>query len=247
MSGHSKWANIKHKKAATDSKRGKVFTRLSKEITIAARLGGGDSDCNPRLRLAIQSARAVNMPMENIKRATQKGTGEIAGVSYDEVTYEGFAPCGVSVIVEAATDNRNRAVAEIRSMFNKLGGNLGESGSVSWNFTRKGAVYVDSTLSEDEMLEQVMEAEADDMQENEGGYIIYCATDMLAKCEKYFEEKKFAVKEAKFEYLPNQTVKIDNLEDARRILKFIDTVEDYEDTQNVFANFDIDDEIADQI
>lgn len=247
MSGHSKWANIKHKKAAADSKRGKVFTRLSKEITIAAKLGGGDVDANPRLRLAVQGARAVNMPMDNIKRAIQKGTGEIEGVSYDEVTYEGFAPCGVSVIVEAATDNRNRTVAEIRAMFNKLGGNLGESGSVSWNFTRKGAIYIDTQISEDEMMEHVLEAEADDMQENEGGYIVYCATDMLAKCEKYFEEKKFEVKEAKFEYIPNQVVKIENIDDAKKIMKFIDAVEDYDDSQNVFANFDISDEIAEQL
>lgn len=246
MAGHSKWANIKHRKAATDAKRGKIFTRLAKELTVAARVGGGDPAANPRLRMAIQNARAANMPSDTIKRNIQKGTGEIEGVSYDEMLYEGYGPSGVAFIVEAVTDNKNRAVAEIRNIFSKNGGNLGESGSVAWNFERKGVIYLngDTGASEDAMLEHVLESGADDMQRNDDGIVVYCPFDALAQCERYFEQHNFDVKESKFEYLPNTTVAIDNPGDAQKLMKLVDALEDHDDVQSVYANFELDDELV---
>jgi YebC/PmpR family DNA-binding regulatory protein len=209
MSGHSKWANIKHRKGAQDAKRGKIFTRIAKEITIAAREGGGDPDMNPRLRLAIQNAKAENMPMENVKRAIQKGTGEITGVNYEEITYEGYAPLGVAVIVETVTDNRNRTFSELRSQFGKLGGNLGEPGSVAWNFDRKGTIQIKTEgKTEDELLEHVLESGAEDLEFDEESSRIITAFESLAQSSKYFEEKKFSITESKFEYLPKTTIKI---------------------------------------
>ena len=248
MSGHSKWANIKHKKAAKDAKRGKVFTRITKEMTIAAREGGGDPDMNPRLRLAVQNAKAENMPQENIKRAIQKGTGELEGAQYEEITYEGFAPLGISVILETVTDNRNRTVSEVRSLFGKMGGNLGDAGAVAWNFDRKGVVTVNTNnLSEDDMLELVLEAGAEDMDYSDDSTRIISAPDMLMACNKFFTEKKFEVIETKFDYLPKTIVKIENLNDARRVIKFIDTMEDYDDVQNLYSNFEVSDEIMEEL
>lgn len=248
MSGHSKWANIKHKKAAKDSKRGKVFTRIGKEITIAAREGGGDPDMNPRLRLAIQNAKAENIPADNIKRAIQKGTGEIEGVNYEEITYEGFAPLGVSVMLESVTDNRNRTFSEVRSQFGKLGGNLAEPGSVAWNFDRKGVITINTdNKSEDDLLEHVLESGAEDMEYDDDVTRIITSYDALASCSKYFGEKKFELIESKFEYIPKTTVKIDNLNDAKRILKFIDSIEDMDDIQNIFSNHEFSDEILEQL
>ena len=248
MSGHSKWANIKHKKAAKDSKRGKVFTRIAKEITIGAKEGGGDPDMNPRLRLAIQNAKSVNMPAENIKRAVQKGTGEIEGVSYEEITYEGFAPLGVAVILETVTDNRNRTFSEIRAQMGKTGGNLGEPGSVAWNFDRKGVVTIKTNgASEDDLLEHVLESGADDMEYDEEFTRIICSFESLVSCNKYFEDKKFDVTESKFEQLPRTVVNIDNVADAKRILKFIESIEELDDIQNVFANYEISDNIIEMI
>ena len=248
MSGHSKWANIKHKKAAKDAKRGKVFTRIGKEMTIAARKGGGDPDMNPRLRLAIQNAKAENIPADNIKRAIQKGTGEIEGVNYEEITYEGYAPLGVAVILETVTDNRNRTFSEIRSQFGKLGGNLGEPGAVAWNFDRKGVVTIQANgLSEEEMMDLLIEADAEDMDYDEEVTRIICACESLSRCTKFFDEKKFTISESKFEYIPKNLVPIDNLNDAKRVLKFLDSIEDQEDVQNLFANHDISDSILEQI
>jgi YebC/PmpR family DNA-binding regulatory protein len=248
MSGHSKWANIKHKKAAKDSKRGKVFTRIGKEMTIAAREGGGDPDMNPRLRLAIQNAKAENIPAENIKRAIQKGTGEIEGVNYEEITYEGFAPLGVSIMLETITDNRNRTVSEVRSQFGKLGGNLAEPGSVGWNFERKGVITIKTdNKSEDELLEHVLESGAEDMEFDEEETRIICSYDALSSCSKYFNEKKFELIESKFEYIPKTTVKLDNLNDAKRVLKFIDSIEDMDDVQNIYGNYEINDELLEQL
>lgn len=245
MAGHSKWANIKHRKAATDAKRGKVFTRIAKEITVSARLGGGDPAANSRLRLAVQNARAVNMPSDTIKRAIQKGTGEIEGVSYEEITYEGYGPNGVAMIVEAVTDNKNRTVADMRSIFSKGGGNLGESGSVAWNFERKGVIYLaDNGAGEETMLEHVLESGAEDMEKNDDGFVVYCPFDAFAQCVRYFEEHGFEVRESRFEYLPNTTMKIDNPADAQKLLKLVDTLEDHDDVQNVFANFELDDELV---
>jgi YebC/PmpR family DNA-binding regulatory protein len=248
MSGHSKWANIKHKKAAKDAKRGKVFTTIAKEITIAARQGGGDPDMNPRLRLAVQNAKSVNMPNENIKRAILKGSGELEGANYEEITYEGFAPHGISVIVETVTDNRNRTFAELRTIFSKLGGNLGEPGSVSWNFDRRGVVTIKTgALTEDEMLEQVLESGAEDMEYDEESTRIICSYEALVSCSKYFEDKKFELEASKFEYLPRTTTKIENIADARKVLRFLDAVEDQDDVQNVFDNNEISDEIMEEI
>ena len=247
MSGHSKWANIKHKKAAKDAKRGKVFTRLSKELTISAREGGGNPDDNPRLRLAIQNCKAVNMPADNIKRAIQKGTGEIAGVTYEEIRYEGYAPCAVAVILETVTDNRNRTVAEIRTQFSKLGGNMGEANSVAWNFDRNGVITIKTgSKSEDEMLEQVLESGADDLEYNEEESRIICAMDQFNVVNKYFSDNGFELTEAKLEYIPKTLVKIDNVSDAKKILRFIEVFEDHDDVQNLFSNFDISDEIMEQ-
>lgn len=242
MAGHSKWANIKHRKAATDAKRGKVFTRIAKELTVAARVGGGDPAANPRLRLAMQSARAANMSSDTIKRAIQKGTGEIEGVSYDEITYEGYGICGVAMLIEAVTDNKNRAVAEIRNILSKNNGSLGETGSVAWNFERKGVIYlVDNGTDEETMLEHVLESGADDMEKNEDGFVIYCPFDGFAQGIRYFEEHGFEMKESKLEYIPNTTIAIEDEADARKLLRLVEALEDHDDVQNVFANFELDD------
>ncbi len=189
MSGHSKWANIKHRKGRQDAKRGKVFTRIAKEITIAAREGGGDPDINPRLRLAMQNGRAVNMPSDNITRAIKKGTGEIEGVNYEEHTYEGYAPNGVAVILETVTDNKNRTVAEIRSKFVKMGGNLGETNSVAWNFDRKGVITVKTGgISEDDFLDHVLASDAEDMEYDAETTRVITPMENFAVANKYFEE-----------------------------------------------------------
>ncbi len=249
MSGHSKWANIKHKKAAKDAKKGKIFTRIAKEITIAAREGGGgDPEMNPRLRLAIQNAKSVNMPSDNIKRAIQKGTGEIEGAAYEEIVYEGYAPMGVAVIVETVTDNRNRTFSELRSQFGKLGGNLGEPGSVAWNFDRKGVIVIKTDgKTEDELLEHVLESGAEDLEFDEESSRIICAFEDLIKCNKYFEDNKFIVEESKFEYIPKTYINITELNDARKIIKFMEAIEDLDDIQNVYGNYEFSDEIAAQL
>lgn len=245
MAGHSKWANIKHRKGRQDAIRGKMFTRLAKEITIASREGGGDADSNPRLRLAIQNARSVNMPNDNINRAIKKGTGEIEGVNYEEFTYEGYAPNGVAVIVETVTDNKRRTVSEIRAMFSKLGGNLGESNSVAWNFTRSGVMNIKTNgKSEEELLEHVLEAGANDLEYDEETSRVICAMEDFATVNKYFEESEIEMEESKLEYLPDNTVKIDNKADAEKLLKFVDTFEDHDDVQNIYTNMEIDDSIA---
>jgi YebC/PmpR family DNA-binding regulatory protein len=247
MAGHSKWANIKHKKGKADAKKGKVFTRISKEITISSREGGGDPDGNPRLRLAIQNARAVNMPNDNITKAIKKGTGEIEGVNYEEITYEGYAPNGVAVILETVTDNRKRTVSEIRALMTKLGGNLGESNSVAWNFERKGVISIKTNgKTEDELFELVLEAGADDLEFDEDSRII-CAMENFAIVNKFFEEQKFEIIEAKLEYIAKNIVNISSVEDAKKVMKFIDAFEDHDDVQNVFSNFEIEDAIAEQL
>lgn len=248
MSGHSKWANIKHKKAAKDAKRGKLFTRLAKEITIAAREGCGDPEANPRLRLAIQNAKAENMPMDNIKRAIQRGTGEIQGESFEEVVYEGYAPLGVAVILEAITDNRNRTFPLIRSEMGKLGGSIGEPGSVMWNFERKGVIYVNpNNQTEDQMLELVLEVGCDDMEFDPERTRIICSFESLNSAVKFFEDRKLQILESKYEYIPKSTVSINNINDARKILKFFDTLEDLDDVQNVYGNYEFTDDVLNQL
>lgn len=248
MSGHSKWANIKHKKGKKDAQRGKIFTRLAKEITIAAREGGGDPDANPRLRLAMLNARAENMPNENIQRAIKRGTGEIEGASYEEYIYEGYGPNGVSVILEVATDNKNRTISEVRSLFTKYGGNMGETNSVSWNFTRAGVIMVATDgKSEDEMLEVVLEAGASDMEYDEEQTRIICPIENYGSVNKYLQEHNFNILESKLEYIPNTLMKISNVDDAKKIMRFIEVLEDYDDSQNVYTNFEIDESIEDLI
>jgi YebC/PmpR family DNA-binding regulatory protein len=248
MSGHSKWANIKHRKGRQDAKRGKVFTRIGKEITIAAREGGGDPEANPRLRLAMLNARSVNMPSDNITRAVKKGTGEIEGVNYEEITYEGYAPNGVAVILETVTDNKKRTVSEIRSAFSKHGGNLGEPNSVAWNFERKGVITIKTNdKSEEEMLDHVLESGAEDMEYSEENTRIICQLENFADANKFFDSSDFEIEESKLEFIPQNMVKITEVSDARKVLKFMEVIEDHDDVQNVYANFDIDDSLVEQI
>ncbi len=248
MAGHSKWANIKHRKGKQDAKKGKIFTRLAKEITIAAREGGGDVDSNSRLRLAVISARGVNMPSDNIQRAIKKGTGELEGANLEEYTYEGYAPGGVAVIVEAVTDNKNRTVSDIRSNMSKFGGNMGETNSVAWNFERKGVITINSDgKSEDELLEVVLESGADDLEYDEENSRIICQMESYATVSKFFESNNFNIVESKLEYMSNQVIKIADVEVAKKVIKFIDALEDCDDVQNVYSNFEIDDSIAEQL
>jgi len=248
MSGHSKWANIKHKKAAKDAKRGKIFTRLAKEITIAAREGGGDVDANPRLRLAVLNAKAENVPADNIKRAIQKGTGEIEGAVYEEIVYEGYAPFGVAIILETVTDNRNRTFPEIRSQFSKLGGSIGEPGSVAWNFDRKGVIKIKTNgKSEDDLMEIVLEAGAEDLEYDEEVSRIITDFESLTTVYKFCEDKKLDIAESKFEYIPKNTIMIENINDARKVMKFIDNIEDLDDVQNIYANNEFPDVIMEQL
>ncbi len=243
MSGHSKWATTKHKKAATDAKRGKIFTKIGKEITVAARLGGGDPDGNPRLRTAVAKAKAVSLPAENIKRAIQKGTGELPGVSYEEIVYEGYGPGGVAVIIESLTDNRNRTVSEIRNIFSKAGGNMGEAGCVSWMFHKKGYLVVNSAkANEDQLMTLALDAGAEDMQVEDGNFVITTALSDFEKVKKALEDAKVPLELAELTMIPQTYVKLDGKE-AQQMLRLVDTLEDNDDVQNVYANFDIPDEI----
>jgi YebC/PmpR family DNA-binding regulatory protein len=246
MSGHSKWNNIKHRKGRQDAIRGKMFTRIAKEITIASREGGGDPDGNSRLRLAMLNARAANMPNDNVIRAIKKGTGEIAGAQIEEYVYEGYGPGGVAIILEVATDNKNRTFPEIRSLFTKYGGNLGESNSVAWSFDRKGVVTIKTNgKSEDELMEAVLESGAEDMEYDDESTRIICAMENYGMLNKYSQDNNFEIEESKLEYIPQNVTKITEVELARKFMKFNDTFEDHEDVQNVFSNVEIDDSIAD--
>ena len=243
MSGHSKWATTKHKKAATDAKRGKIFTKIGKEITVAARLGGGDPDGNPRLRTAVAKAKSVSLPAENIKRAIQKGTGELPGVSYEEITYEGYGPGGVAVIIECLTDNRNRTVSEIRNIFSKAGSNMGEAGCVSWMFHKKGYLVVNKTkANEDQLMTLALDAGAEDMQVEDENFVITTALSDFEKVKKALEDAAVPLDISELTMIPQTYVKLDGKE-AQQMLRLVDTLEDNDDVQNVYANFDIPDEI----
>jgi YebC/PmpR family DNA-binding regulatory protein len=244
MSGHSKWATIKRKKGATDAARGRLFTRLGKEITIAARAGGGSPEGNPRLRLAIQTAKANNMPSDNIKRAIQRGTGELPGVSYEDVTYEGYGPGGVAIIVEAVTDNANRTVSEMRYVFSRNNGNLGSAGSVGWMFHRKGSLTVPKAaqkvpLTEDDIMGIILEAGADDMQTDADAYLITTSPHAFDTVKKALEDKGVVTENASLQMVPQNTVKIAGRE-AEQVLKLMEAIEEHDDVQNIYANFDID-------
>jgi YebC/PmpR family DNA-binding regulatory protein len=243
MSGHSKWATTKHKKAATDAKRGKVFTKIGKEVTVAAKLGGGDPDGNPRLRTAVAKAKSVSMPAENIKRAIQKGTGELPGVSYEEITYEGYGPGGVAVIVEAMTDNRNRTVSEIRNIFSKAGGNMGEAGCVSWMFHKKGYLVVNTAKADEEKLMALaLDAGAEDMQAEDESFVITTPPNDFEKVKKALDDAGVPSEVAEITMVPQTYVKLEGKE-AQQMLRLVETLEDNDDVQNVYANFDIAEEI----
>lgn len=238
MSGHSKWATIKRKKAALDSKRGKIFTKLIKEITIAAR-AGGDINGNPRLRLAVDNAKAQNMPMDNIERAIKKATGELEGVTYHELTYEGYGPAGVAVLVEVATDNKNRTVAEVRHLFSKSGGAMGETGSVAWMFDRKGIITLPAAgQKEDDVMEVVLEAGADDLTTQEEYFEVQTAIENFEPVRRTLVDKNFAIENASLQWIAKNMIEVKG-EDAEKVVKMIEALEDLDDVQNVYSNADI--------
>ncbi len=240
MSGHSKWKTIKHKKGAADAKRGKVFTKLIKEIAVAARIGGGIPENNPRLRHAMEEARAENMPMDNVERAIKRGTGELEGVSYEEVTYEGYGPGGAAIYLESLTDNKNRTVASIRTIFTKHNGNLGGTGSVSWIFEKKGVIMVDKKLiSEEKLMEIVLEAGAEDILDEEDTFEVRTKTTDFENVKKVLQDKKIPWMMAEVSMVPKNTVKLAG-KPADQMLDLMESLEDHEDVQKVYSNFDID-------
>lgn len=249
MAGHSRWHNIKNKKAKADAIKGRLFTKVIKEITIAARLGGSDPEANPRLRMAIEKAREVNMPLENIERAIKRGTGELEGVSYEEVQYEGYGPGGVAVIVEATTDNRNRTTAEVRHIFSKYGGNLGSSGCVSFLFEDKGIINVDkSKYSEEEILEKSIEAGAEDViMDDPDFYEIRTSPTDFYKVKENLEKMGVEISNANLTKIPTTTVSITDEETASKLMKLLDALEDNDDVQKVYANFDIPENILSKL
>ncbi|MCE5283160.1 MAG: YebC/PmpR family DNA-binding transcriptional regulator [Deltaproteobacteria bacterium] len=248
MSGHSKWSTIKRKKGAIDSARGKLFTKLIKEVTLAARLGGGDMEGNARLRTAVLAAKEVNMPKDNIERAIKKGTGELeGGAAYEEVTYEGYGPAGVAVIVEVMTDNKNRTVAEIRHIFSKHGGNLGENGCVSWMFDKKGSIVLDKkTVGEDALMEVALEAGAEDVRDQETEWEVITDPAAFEAVKKAIDDKKWKYLEARVGMIPQNTIRMEAGK-AEQMLKLMEKLEDNDDVQNVYANFDIPDEIMEKL
>ncbi len=243
MSGHSKWHSIKHKKAKVDAQRGKVFTRLIKELTVAARMGGGDPEANARLRTAMAAAKAANMPADNIDRAIQKGTGELPGVSYEEITYEGYAPGGVAIMIDTMTDNKNRTVAEIRHMIGKHGGNLGSTGCVSYMFKKKGLILVESEgIDEEALMEVALEAGADDMTGDGEQFEIITDPSVFEDVRSAVEAGGFPIGSAELSMVPDTMVKV-SAKDAPKIMRLMDAIENQDDVQNVYSNFDIPEEI----
>ncbi len=245
MSGHSKWSTIKHKKGRADAKRGKVFTKIIREITVAAREGGGDPESNPRLRAAVAAAKTANMPADNIKRAIDRGTGDLDGVSYEEFSFEGYGPGGVAVMLELMTDNRNRTTPEIRHLFSRFGGNLGENGCVSWLFTRKGLILVPrlSDMTEDMIMERALEAGAEDLDFDDADYYrIYTSPEELHAVKEKLEAGGLEVEAAQMEMEPSSTTRLEG-KAAQQMIRLMDAFDDHDDVQNVWANFDIDDEM----
>jgi len=239
MSGHNKWASIKHKKAATDSKRGKVFTKIIREMVVAAREGGGIIENNARLRKAVTDAREANMPQDNIKKAIQRGTGEIPGAVYEEITYEGYGPAGVALIVETTTDNKNRTASDIRKIFSKHSGSMGETGCVGWMFTRKGFISLDKSVSdEDTIMTLALENGADDFTAEDDAYEIYTKVEDLETVKNAITAKNIAIAESEISMIPQTYVKLEG-SNAEHMLKLMDELEEHDDVKNVFANFDI--------
>ena len=247
MSGHSKWSSIKHKKSRTDAQRGKIFTRLIKELTVAARTGGGDESANPRLRAAIAAAKAGNMPQANIEKAIQRGTGELPGVSYEDMTYEGYGPGGAALMIRTLTDNKNRTVADIRHLFGKYNGNLGESGSVSWIFDKKGVLQVNAEgLAEDDVFLVALEAGADDIKNDGRVFEIFTPAEKLDETKKALEEAGFGVVTAESTMHPQNFVTLEGKQ-AEQMLKLMDALDEHDDVQDVFSNFDIDERIMEEL
>ncbi len=252
MSGHSKWSTIKHKKAAQDAKRSKVFTRILKEVVVAARLGGGDPTGNPRLRHALSEAKAHNVPGDNIDRAIKKGTGELEGVSYEEVAYEGYGPGGVAILVETLTDNRNRTVSEVRHLFTKHGGNLGENGCVAWMFHRRGFFAFDreameeSGIDEEALVELALELEAEDFSVEKDNYNVYTSVDAFLATRDEVEARGLVAGVARLTMEPQNLVRVDEAV-AGQLVRLIDALEDQDDVQHVWSNFDLDDELLERL
>jgi len=247
MSGHSKWATIKHKKGAADAKRGKLFAKLIKQVEVAARQGGGDPDSNPTLRTMFQKARDASVPLDTIERAVKRGTGELEGVDYETITYEGYAPHGVALYVETLTDNRNRTGSEVRSLLTKNGGSLAEPGSVAWQFERKGVVLLDGTVGEDEIMLVALDAGADDLVDDDGTWRLTCEATVLPSVRDALEEAEVPFLNADVTMLASTTVAIGTVEQAKAVLRVMDLLDDNDDVQDVHANFDIPSEILDSL
>jgi YebC/PmpR family DNA-binding regulatory protein len=236
MAGHSKWANIKHKKAREDVKRGKIFTKLIKEISVAVRGGGSDPTGNPRLRMALDKAKTVNMPQENISRAIKKASGGLDGITYEEITYEGYGPFGTAVIVESLTDNKKRTVSDIRHAFAKYGGNLGEDGSVAWMFEHKGVIHCSGILNEDKLLEKLIEYDIDNMTLNNNVFTIICDIKNLELIKKAIEDFGMNIEDARFEWVAKNTVAVTESKQEERVFKFLEGLEALDDVQDVYTN-----------
>ena len=248
MAGHNKWSKIKRGKAITDAKRGNAFSKLAKEITLAAKSGGGSPDMNARLRSAILAARAANVPNDNIDRAIKKGTGEIAGAALEEILYEAYGPSGVAMMIEIVTDNRNRSANDIRVLLSKNNGSFADSGSVAYMFQRRGEIRLDkSVASEDQLMEVALEAGADDIQDEGDDWVVYTATDKLFQVANALRENNLNSRSQKLIYQPQTTVTITDVDTAKSLIRLYDILDDYDDSQNVHANFEIDDAIAEQL
>ena len=246
MSGHSKWSTIKHKKAAKDAKKGKIFTKLIKEITVAARIGGGDINANPRLRTAVITARSNSMPSDNIDRAIKKGTGELEGVSYEEIQYEGYGPGGAAIIAQVLTDNKNRTVSEIRRLFSKHGGNLGETGCVGWMFDKKGVISIErSAIDEDRLVGIVLDVGAEDVKDEDDIFEVVTPPEEFEKVKERLEQEKIPLASAQVTLVPKNTVTVDE-KHVEQILKLTEELEDHDDVQSVSANFNIPTELMEK-
>lgn len=247
MAGHSKWANIKHRKAAQDAKKGKIFTKIAKELTVAAKIGGGDPEMNPRLRVALDKARAANMPKDNVERAIKKGTGDGNESNFEQVNYEGYGPGGVAILIQTLTDNRNRTVSEVRSTLTKRGGSMGEAGSVAWIFEQKGIIQVKKdSVDEDTIMMLAIDAGAEDIQVEDDVYEIICEPKEYWAVKEALEENNIEIQFAEITMKPQNTVPLEK-NDAEKLMKLIDFLEDLDDVQEVYANFEIDDDVMEQI
>lgn len=247
MSGHSKWATIKHKKGAQDKARGKLFAKLIRQVEVAAREGGGDPETNPSLRAMFQKARDSSVPLDTIERAIKRGTGELEGVRYESINYEGYAPSGVAMIVECLSDNRNRTGSDVKSVFSKSGGSLAEPGAVAWQFSRKGVVILPKTVGEDDLMLIALDAGAEDLQDQGDTWQLTCEPSALGGLRAALEEAGIAFDSAELTLLSSTTVPLDNEGDAKKVLRLIDALEDLDDVQNVYANFDIPDHIIELV